>query len=324
MYNLKEIQAPVAQELEKFSQIFASTLSSEKKEVREIIDYIIKIQGKQMRPLFLLLTASMLGKVTDKSYIASSLIEIMHTASLVHDDIVDEAYQRRGKWSVKALWRSKKAVLIGDYIFARGVKLAVDHQLFDVICLIANVIEEMSSGELVQAESSVLLNTTRESYFEVIRCKTASLLSACSCAGAMSVDASKEDIDNMSRFGELVGLAFQIKDDILDFTVGADIGKPLLNDIKEHKITLPLIEALAKVDEKQVREIMLYMHDVDDNPGNLGKILSFVKENRGIEMAYDTMMGIKNEALVLLDRYPESEYKEALIKFTGYVLEREK
>ncbi len=324
MQNIEDIQKPVKHELQKFSEYFASALKNEQPEIQEVINYILKTQGKQMRPLFLLLTAGLHGEINHKSYVAATLIELMHTASLVHDDIVDEAYQRRNKWSVNALWRSKKAVLIGDYILARGIRTAVDNELYDIIREISFVIEDMSKGELIQADASLSLDISRNEYFEIIRCKTASLLSACSYSGAKSTGASPEEVNRMRQFGNLLGLAFQIKDDLLDYNQTNLIGKPVLNDIKERKMTLPLIEALENVTEQEKEKIKGYLREANQNKISANKVYEFVLQHNGISKATALMEQKEREALQLLEGYPDSPYKEALIKYANYIMDRKK
>ena len=324
MYSLDEIQKPIERELQRFSEYFTSALENEQPEIQEIINYILKTQGKRMRPLFLLLTAALHGEINHKSYVAATLIELMHTASLVHDDIVDEAYQRRNRWSVNALWRSKKAVLIGDYILARGIRTAVDNELYDIIREISFVIEDMSKGELIQADASLSLDISRDEYFEIIRCKTASLLSACSSSGARSTGASPEAVECMRQFGNLLGLAFQIKDDLLDYNQTDRIGKPVLNDIKERKMTLPLIEALECATEPEKEKVRTWLREADDDRSAARKVYEFVVRNGGLQKAATIMEQQEREALRILETYPASPYKEALIKYADYILNRKK
>ena len=324
MQNLEAIQKPIERELQRFSEYFASALENEQPEIQEIINYILKMQGKRMRPLFLLLTAALHGEINRKSYVAATLIELMHTASLVHDDIVDEAYQRRNRWSVNALWRSKKAVLIGDYILARGIRTAVDNELYDIIREISFVIEDMSKGELIQADASLSLDISRDEYFEIIRCKTASLLSACSSSGALSTGASPKAVERMRQFGNLLGLAFQIKDDLLDYDQTDRIGKPALNDIKERKMTLPLIEALEGATEPEKKEVRRWLREADNDRAAARKVYEFVIREGGLQKAAAIMEQREREALRLLEAYPDSPYKEALVRYADYILNRKK
>lgn len=324
MPNLKEIQEPVKNELQEFASYFKSAMADDKEVVNEMVEYISQMQGKQMRPLFLFLSAALHGKINEQSYVAATLIELIHTASLIHDDVVDEAYQRRNKWSVNALWRSKQAVLVGDYILARGIRLAVDNNQYEVIGIMAKVIEDMSKGELLQSDASRNLNIGEKEYFEIIRCKTATLLASCGVSGARSVNAPAERVEVIEKFGNLLGLAFQIKDDILDYTKTNIIGKPISNDIKEKKMTLPLIYALDSVGEAEKNTVLEMLHHVDTCPENVAKIRSFVIANKGIEKSQQKMEQIEQEAFELLDNYPDSEYKTALMNFAAYVLERNK
>lgn len=322
MSNIKEIQKPIESHIIEFERIFSASLHSDEGAINEITDYILKMGGKKMRPIFLLLCAGLHGEITHKSYISATLIELTHTASLIHDDVVDEAYFRRGKRSVNALWRSKKAVLIGDFILSRGIHLATHHNHYDTIGIISRVMEDMSKGEILQSDASRDLNRSEEQYFNIIRCKTGALLSACAEAGAISAGATSEQIKNISEFGSLLGLAFQIKDDILDYTAASIIGKPTGNDIREKKMTLPLLSALRNSTDQEQKELMRLLKYTDRNEANVNKVHDFVVSHGGITAAANKMAEIKDSALKILENYPESQYKTALIEFAKYVLKR--
>lgn len=324
MTSLREIKKPILEHLDEFDIYFANTLNSNESSVRNVLKYIHKTGGKKMRPLFVLLCASLHGKINSESYISATLIEMMHTASLVHDDIVDESYYRRGFLSVNALWGSKKAVLIGDYILSNAISLAIDNGSYRIIEIMSRVMKEMSLGEILQSDSTDNFNLSEERYFEVIRCKTGVLLGACAESGAASVGATNEQIENLSKFGTLLGLAFQIKDDILDYNATNIIGKPCMNDIREKKMTLPLILALKNVTGSEQKQVLKTLRAVNSKKENLSKIYNFVVLNGGLTLAYQRMEKIKNEALSLLDGYAESEYKTALINYAHFILEREK
>lgn len=324
MVSLKEIQAPVSGHLKEFDIYFNETLKCDDPTVSKILKYVQKTGGKKMRPLFVLLCAAINGNITKESYIAATLIEMMHTASLIHDDIVDESFYRRGLLSVNVLWGSKRAVLIGDYILSKSIKVASDNKCFDIIQIMSRVMQDMTLGEMLQYDSSESLNLSKERYFEVIRCKTGVLIGACAEAGAVSSNASKENIETLSEFGNMLGLAFQIKDDILDYGVTNIIGKPCLNDIRSRKMTLPLILAIENVSKSEQKKILNCLRKVDLNKDNVKKIYNFVIENKGLEKSYVMMKEIKDKTLLLLSKFPESQYKEALIGYANYVLERNK
>lgn len=277
-----------------------------------------------MRPLFVLLCASLHGKITKESYISATIIEMMHTASLIHDDIVDESYSRRGFFSVNALWGSKKAVLIGDYILSVSLKLAIDNNYFKIIEIISDVMKDMSLGEILQSESAEDLNFSEERYYEVIRCKTGVLLGACAEAGAVSAGASDEDVEVLAKFGTMLGLAFQIKDDILDYNTTNVTGKPSLNDIREKKMTLPLILSLQNSTREEQKTVLKWLRKVDSDRENVTNVYNFVMSKKGLDMAREKMETLKNEALFMLDRYEDSKYKTALVNYSNFILERKK
>ncbi|MFI3261992.1 MAG: polyprenyl synthetase family protein [Rikenellaceae bacterium] len=324
MTSLGEIQQPILEQLGEFEAYYVQTLNSNEKSVTKVLKYLHKTGGKKMRPLFVLLCASLHGKITKESYISATIIEMMHTASLIHDDIVDESYYRRGFFSVNALWGSKKAVLIGDYILSVSLKLAIDHNYYKIIEIISDVMKDMSLGEILQSESSEELNFSEERYYEVIRCKTGVLLGACAEAGAVSADASEKEVEAMAKFGTLLGLAFQIKDDILDYNITSATGKPSLNDIREKKMTLPLILSLMNSSKAEQKEVLKRLRKVDSNRDNVSYIYNFVTTKKGVDMAREKMEAIKNEALIILKDYKESEFKTALVNYANFILERQK
>lgn len=324
MSDLKEIQKPIKDSLDEFALFFRQSMICELPFVNEMINFITKNSGKQIRPTLSFLSAALHGPINQNTYVSAALIELTHTASLVHDDIVDEAFQRRGTWSLNALWRSKQSVLLGDYILARGMRLAVQNKLYEIIDTMADVVEQMSKGELMQAEASRRLNVSRDSYFEIISYKTAILLASASASGARSVGASLSQISTMWQYGAKLGIAFQIKDDILDYSKTSIIGKPSSIDIKEKKMTLPLIEALLTVSDKEQESILDKLRSVDSHPEYIGEIRDFVISHGGLESAERAMTSTKEEALSLLSEYEDSPYKHSLIEFANYILKRNK
>lgn len=324
MIELSDIQAPVKENIEQFSKIFNSSLSSDTELINKMSSYVLTMQGKQMRPLFVLLSSALHGNITTQSYYAATFIELVHTASLIHDDVVDEAYMRRDKLSVNALERSKVAVLLGDYVLSRGLKIAVEHELYKTLGMMASVIEQMSMGELLQTQHTIKLDITSDSYFDVIRRKTAVLMATCGAAGAICADASEEDSNRMYKFGELLGTAFQIKDDILDYTKTSKTGKIACNDIKERKLTLPIISILEKSGTKEKKALLAMIREISSSSKSVEKIRSYVIEHGGIAEAENKMEQIKQEAISILDFYPDSDVKKALINYAEFVLNRTK
>src|SRR5690606_37603921 len=264
------------------------------------------------------------GSFNEKSYRAASLIELIHTATLVHDDVVDDSDMRRGFFSLNALWKNKIAVLVGDYLLSKTLILSTEHEDFDLLKVVSIAIKEMSEGELLQIEKARKLDITEEVYYEIIRQKTATLIAACCEAGARSVNAPEEVCRNMNRFGELVGMAFQIKDDLFDYTSSDIIGKPVGIDIKEQKMTLPLIHVLNKVSEKDKDWLINSVKRHNKNKKRVQEVIQFVKDNGGIEYTRRKMHEYSEEALSILNEFPENEYKNSLITMVNYVMEREK
>lgn len=315
--------APIAQELEEFEVRFRDNMKSKVPLLDKITHYIIKRKGKQMRPMFVFLTAKMLGKMNEKSFDAASLIELLHTATLVHDDVVDDANERRGYFSINALWKNKVAVLVGDFLLSKVLLLSIEKNNTDLLGIVAKSVKEMSEGELLQIEKARKLDITEAVYFEIIRQKTASLIATCCEAGAVSVDAVAQR-ETMRKFGELVGLAFQIKDDIFDYGSFDNTGKPSGLDIRERKITLPLIYALREANEEVKNELIYIIKNKNDRKKFILRAVELVKQSGGLQYAYDRMMAIKEEALLLLKDVPDSEAKKALIGLVEYTVNRDK
>jgi len=323
MLSVEEIKRPVEFELNKFESHFENALRSNVPLLDKVTHYIVKRKGKQMRPLFVFLCAKMLGEINETTYNGASLVELLHTATLVHDDVVDDANERRGFFSVNALWKNKIAVLVGDYMLSKILLLSLEKKNTDMLAIVARSVKEMSEGELLQIEKSRTLDITEQEYFEVIRKKTASLISTCCEAAAISVHRVSEK-ENMRLFGEKVGLAFQIKDDIFDYGTPDKIGKPTGIDIREQKMTLPLIYVLKNSPDKVRKELKKIVRNQNEVASKIKRATDLVIENGGIDYAYGQMNKLANEARQLLDGYPDSEAKASLIGLVDYTMNREK
>ncbi|MDA9161221.1 polyprenyl synthetase family protein [Crocinitomicaceae bacterium] len=323
MRSVEEIMKPVKSELNEFESHFEDALKSNVPLLDKVTHYIVKRKGKQMRPLFVFLSAKMLGEINEKTYSAASLVELLHTATLVHDDVVDDANERRGFFSVNALWKNKIAVLVGDYMLSKILLLSLEKDNTDLLGVVARSVKEMSEGELLQIEKSRTLDITEKEYFDVIRKKTASLISTCCEAGAISVD-SDEERENMKMFGEKVGLAFQIKDDIFDYGSPNNIGKPTGIDIREQKLTLPLIYVLRNSPPKIQKELKRIIKNRNEESKMIKRATDLVIEHGGINYAFERMTQLADEAKELLMKYSESEAKRALTDLVNYTINREK
>jgi octaprenyl-diphosphate synthase len=322
--HIDEIQAPIQQEMNLFEKKFRSFMQSKVFLLDTITHYIVKRKGKQIRPMFVFLTAGACGAITEKTYRGASLIELLHTATLVHDDVVDDSMYRRGFFSINALWKNKIAVLVGDYLLSRGLLLSVDNGDFDLLQLVSTAVREMSEGELLQIAKARKLDITEEIYFEVIRQKTASLIASCCAVGASSAGVNSEMIEKSKIFGEKVGIAFQIKDDLFDYG-DAEIGKPVGIDIKEKKMTLPLIYALSKASWLEKRNIIYLIKNKSHKSSTVAEVISFVKNKGGIEYAQEKMMNYYNEAVTILHEFlPENAYRNSLAGLLQYTIERVK
>ncbi len=291
--------------------------------LNRITYYIVNRKGKQMRPMFVFLTAKLLneGKVNERTYRGASVIELIHTASLVHDDVVDESYKRRGFFSINALWKNKIAVLVGDFLLARGMLLSVDHGDFDLLKIISVAMREISEGELLQIEKARLLDITEPVYYEIIRQKTATLIAACCSLGAASVQPDSEEVELFRKFGELSGMAFQIKDDLFDYGEQR-IGKPTGIDIKEQKMTLPLIYALNQASKKEKKWLIQSVKNHNKDRRRVREVIDYVKAAGGLQYAEERMLEFRDRALEILTPYPQSPYKEALELMVNYVVDR--
>jgi len=321
--SIEEIQFPIEKEMESFEKKFRQSMKTKVMLLDKIMGYIVRRKGKQMRPMFVFLTAHICGNVDERTYRGASLIELLHTATLVHDDVVDDANYRRSFFSLNALWKNKIAVLVGDYLLSRGLLLSVDNEDFDLLKIVSFAVREMSEGELLQIEKARLLDITEEVYFEIIRQKTASLIASCCGVGAASAGAPVEVVTKMKEFGEKVGMAFQIKDDLFDY--GKDeVGKPLGIDIKERKMTLPLIYALRNASSADAKYYRNLIRNHNENPKKVQEVIDFVKKTGGVEYTQEVMLRYRAEALELLVDFPETEFKKSLIGLVDYTINRKK
>lgn len=320
-----QIREPIDQEMELFEKKFHESMSSKVALLNRITYYIVNRKGKQMRPMFVFLTAKMLnqGEVEERTYTGASIIELIHTASLVHDDVVDESYKRRGFFSINALWKNKIAVLVGDYLFSKGLLVSLERDDYDLLQIISASVKSMSEGELLQIEKARLLDITEEVYYDIIRQKTATLIAACCSIGAASVKPDSKEVEVFRRFGELCGMAFQIKDDLFDYGTER-IGKPTGIDIKEQKMTLPLIYALNESNAKQKKWLVNSIKNHNKNKKRVKEVIAYVKEVGGLDYAVAKMIQFKDEALDILNAYPDSKYKSALTLMVNYVVDRKK
>ncbi|GAB3334665.1 polyprenyl synthetase family protein [Larkinella ripae] len=309
--------------METFEQKFRQFMKSEVMLLDQIMNYIVRRKGKQLRPMFVFLTAGVCGTITESTHRGAALIELLHTATLVHDDVVDDSNYRRSFFSINALWKNKIAVLVGDYLLSRGLLLSVDNEEFDLLKIVSTAVREISEGELLQIEKARRLDITEAVYYEIIRQKTASLISACCAVGARSVNASKEVIETARMFGEKVGIAFQIKDDLFDYGE-VEVGKPLGIDIKEKKMTLPLIYALNHAGWAEKRRMINLVKNESENPKRVAEVISFVKKSGGIDYATTVMSRYVDEAKALLFTLPSSQYRTSLEQLVQYTIERSK
>jgi octaprenyl-diphosphate synthase len=325
MKIVSQIKLPIEYEMELFEKKFLVSMSSKVSLLNRITHYVVNRKGKQMRPMFVFLIAKMNnnGEVNDRTYRGASVIELIHTATLVHDDVVDDSNRRRGFFSINALWKNKIAVLVGDYLLSKGLLLSIDNDDFDLLKIISVAVREMSEGELLQIEKARSLDITEEIYFEIIRQKTATLIAACCAMGAQSVNASKDQVETMRKFGELIGIAFQIKDDLFDY--GEEkIGKPTGIDIKEQKMTLPLIYTLNNSSPKEKSWLINSVKNHNRDKARVKEVIDFVKDNGGLEYAVVKMKDYQQKALTLLQSYPDSPYKDSLELMVNYVIDRKK
>lgn len=325
MKIVEQIKYPIAYEMELFEQKFQLSMSSKVALLNRITHYIVNRKGKQMRPMFVFLVAKMVsnGEISERTYRGASVIELIHTATLVHDDVVDDSNMRRGFFSINALWKNKIAVLIGDYLLSKGLLLSIDNNDFDLLKIISIAVREMSEGELLQIEKARKLDITEAIYYEIIRQKTATLIAACCSLGAASVKPESLHVETMRKFGELIGMAFQIKDDLFDY--GDDqIGKPTGIDIKEQKMTLPLIYVLNQASKKDKKWLINSIKNHNKDIARVKEVIAFVKNSGGLDFAVQKMKAFQGEALEILNTYPPSTFRSSLELMVNYVIDRKK
>jgi octaprenyl-diphosphate synthase len=323
MKVVERIKKPIRTEMELFESKFRNAMHTHVPLLNRIMNYIVHRKGKQMRPMFVFLTAKMVsnGGFDERTYRGAAIVELIHTATLVHDDVVDDSNMRRGFFSINALWKNKIAVLVGDFLLSKGVLLSVDHGDFDLLKIISRAVREMSEGELLQIEKARRLDITEAIYFDIIRQKTATLIGSCTAIGAASVGASQEVVDDMWNFGETIGLAFQIKDDLFDYS-DEKIGKPTGIDIKEQKMTLPLIYTLNNCSEAEKKWLINSVKNHNTEKQRVKEVIDFVKKSGGLEYTFQQMKKHQEKALQMLQKFPESEYRTALEDMINYVVDR--
>lgn len=323
MPGIDQIKQPIAADIFVFEEKFKASMRSEAPLLDRITHYIVKRKGKQIRPMFVFFAAKLCGGIVESTHRGAALVELLHTATLVHDDVVDNAYERRGFFSINALWKNKIAVLVGDYLLAKGLLLSVDHQEFRLLQIVSEAVKQMSEGELLQIEKVRRMDISESLYFDVIRQKTASLIASCCACGAASAGASEEVIEKMRLFGEKVGIAFQIKDDTFDFGTD-DVGKPLGIDIKEKKVTLPLIYALNRADKPERKRIINLVKNHKDDPLKIQEIIDFVNEKDGVRYAHEKMLTYQQEAFEILESFEPGDARTGLEQLVRYTTERKK
>lgn len=324
MASLDLIRKPIAKELDDFEDYFKSTIKSDIPLLSLIIQYILRKKGKQMRPMFVFLAAKMNGNFNETTHMAASSIELLHTATLVHDDVVDESYERRGSFSINALWKNKLAVLVGDFILAKGLLLNIDNENYRFLQLISRSVKDLSEGEILQMRKSMKLDIDYDTYFEIIKKKTASLIATSLAIGAASATEDQDVVERMFDIGIDVGIAFQIKDDIFDYQAKGILGKPTGNDIKEKKITLPLLYVLSNSDERERRRILGEVKRKNKNQAKVQELVNLVVERGGLDYATEQMNVYRDRAIRKIMQFPETDARTALIELVNYVTTRKK
>ncbi|SHG16849.1 octaprenyl-diphosphate synthase [Chryseobacterium vrystaatense] len=322
MNIVEEIKRPINEEMKLFEQKFYESMQSKVPLLDKVTRFIVTTKGKQMRPMFVFLCAKLVGEVTEKTYRGASMIELIHTATLVHDDVVDESFKRRNFFSINALWKNKIAVLVGDYLLSKSVLLSTDHKDYDLLGVISRTIREMSEGELLQLEKARKLDITEDVYYEIIRQKTATLIAACCEIGVLSNNADEVLAKKMMNFGTYTGMAFQIKDDLFDYLSSNVIGKPVGIDIKEQKMTLPLIYTLKSATEKDRKYYFNTIKRYNNDPKRVKELIEFVKSSGGMDYAVREMKNFQQKAKDILNEFPDSEPKKSLLLMLDYVIER--
>lgn len=323
MPGINQIKLPIAAEIDAFEAKFKDSMQSDAPLLNRITHYIVKSKGKQMRPMFVFFAAKLCGGIVESTHRGAALVELLHTATLVHDDVVDNAYERRGFFSINALWKNKIAVLVGDFLLAKGLLLSVNNNEFALLKIVSTAVQQMSEGELLQIEKVRRMDISEDLYFDVIRQKTASLIASCCACGAASAGADEETIEKMRLFGEKVGIAFQIKDDTFDFGTD-DVGKPLGIDIKEKKVTLPLIYALNNAEKSERKKIINLVKNHQEDPKKIQEIIDFVNSKNGVYYANQKMLEYQQEAFDILYSFAESDARTGLEQLVRYTTERKK
>jgi len=323
MLSINDIKKPIAADIDVFEQRFKASMQSSVPLLDRITHYIVKRKGKQIRPMFVFFSAGVCGGITDATHRGAALVELLHTASLVHDDVVDNSYQRRGFFSINALWKNKIAVLVGDFLLSKGLLLSVEHNDFALLKIVSEAVRQMSEGELLQIEKVRRMDISENVYYDVIRQKTASLLASCCASGASSAGADAETVEKMRLFGEKTGIAFQIKDDMFDFGTD-DVGKPVGIDIKEKKVTLPLIYALNNCDSAEKKNMISLVKNHNDDPEKISAIIAFVNQRGGLQYAETQMKKYQEEAFAILNTFPDSEARRGLEQLVRFTTERNK
>ncbi|MDB5145309.1 MAG: polyprenyl synthetase family protein [Mucilaginibacter sp.] len=323
MLSIDEIKKPIAADIDAFEEKFKTSMRSSVPLLDRITHYIVKRKGKQIRPMFVFFSASICGGINDSTHRGAALVELLHTATLVHDDVVDNSYQRRGFFSINALWKNKIAVLVGDYLLSKGLLLSIDNGDFKLLKIVSEAVKQMSEGELLQVEKVRRMDVDEPIYYEVIRQKTASLIASCCACGAASAGANDETVEKMRLFGEKIGIAFQIKDDMFDFGTD-DVGKPLGIDIKEKKVTLPLIYSLNNAASSERKRIINLVKNHNDDPKKIEQIIRFVNDTGGLQYAENQMKIYQEEAFKILNTFPPSDSRESLEQLVRFTTERNK
>lgn len=323
MLSINDIKKPIAADIDVFEQRFKASMQSSVPLLDRITHYIVKRKGKQIRPMFVFFSAGVCGGITDATHRGAALVELLHTASLVHDDVVDNSYQRRGFFSINALWKNKIAVLVGDFLLSKGLLLSVEHNDFALLKIVSEAVRQMSEGELLQIEKVRRMDISEDVYYDVIRQKTASLLASCCASGASSAGADAETVEKMRLFGEKTGIAFQIKDDMFDFGTD-DVGKPVGIDIKEKKVTLPLIYALNNCDKAEKKKMISLVKNHNDDPEKISAIIAFVNQRGGLQYAETQMKKYQEEAFAVLNTFPDSDARRGLEQLVRFTTERNK
>ncbi|MDB5005546.1 MAG: polyprenyl synthetase family protein [Mucilaginibacter sp.] len=323
MLSINEIKKPIAADIDVFEERFKASMQSSVPLLDRITHYIVKRKGKQIRPMFVFFSASICGGINESTHRGAALVELLHTATLVHDDVVDNSYQRRGFFSINALWKNKIAVLVGDYLLSKGLLLSIDNGDFKLLKIVSEAVKQMSEGELLQIEKVRRMDIGEPIYYDVIRQKTASLIAACCACGAASAGADEETIEKMRLFGEKIGIAFQIKDDMFDFGTD-DVGKPLGIDIKEKKVTLPLIYALNNCDAADKKKMINLVKNHNDEPEKITAIINFVNQTGGLQYAETQMQKYRDEAFEILNTLPECDARTGLAQLVSFTTERDR